>query len=261
DPDKLVLDIRFNGGGNNTLIKPIIRGIIKLDNIDRPGHLFVITGRETFSAAQNLTNELENWTKVTFVGEPTGSHVNLYGDAKTYEMPNSKLPVRISELWWQNKHARDERKWTGPHLAAEPNFKDYKNNIDPAMEVIRNYRPLRPLREMAIESVQKNDVKSFLAKAKERLKDPLYKYQGSEDEINDFGYNLIQMKRFDDAIEVFKLNAELYPESSNVYDSLAESYMRAGNNELATKFYNRSLELNPNNTNAAEMIEKIKRGN
>ena len=43
--DKLVLDIRYNGGGNNTLIKPIIRGLIRLENIDRKGHLFVITGR------------------------------------------------------------------------------------------------------------------------------------------------------------------------------------------------------------------------
>jgi len=255
--DKFVLDIRYNGGGNNTLIKPIIRGIIKLDKIDQPGKFFTIIGRQTFSAAQNLTNELENWTNVTFVGEPTGSHVNLYGDAKRYEMPNSKLPVRISELWWQNKHARDERKWTGPHLFAEPKFASYINNIDPAMKAIREYKPLRPLREMAIEAVQKNEVKAFLAKVKERLTSPLYKYQGSEDEINSFGYQLIQIKKLDDAIEVFKLNVELYPESSNVYDSLAESYMLKGNNEFAIKFYKKSLELNPNNNNAKAMLEKI----
>ncbi len=126
------------------------------------------------------------------------------------------------------------------------------------MRTIREYKHLRPLREMAIEAVQKNEVKSFLAKAKERLTNPLYKFQGSEAEINTFGYNLINMKRIDDAVEVFKLNVELYPDSFNVYDSLAESYMLKGDKQLAVKFYKKSLELNPNNTNAVSMLEKIK---
>ena len=256
--DKFVLDIRHNGGGNNTLIKPIIRGIIKLDEIDRPGHFFVIIGRETFSAAQNLTNELENWTKVTFVGEPTASHVNLYGDARRFELPNSKMPIFISELWWQNKHARDERKWTGPHLFTPQRFADYQNNIDPAMKAIEGFKPLKPLREMAIEAVKNNQVKAFLSKAKERLTRPIYKFQGSEDEINNFGYNLLAMKKVDDAVATFELNAELYPKSYNVYDSLAEAYLRQGKKELAIEFYKKSLEVNPNNTNATQMVEKIR---
>ena len=255
--DKFVLDIRYNGGGNNTLIRPIIRGLIKLDNIDRKGNLFVIIGRRTFSAAQNLTNELENWTKATFVGEPTASHVNLYGDARRFELPNSKMPLFISELWWQNKHARDERKRTGPHLFADLSFSDYQNNIDPAMQAILEYRPLKPLREMAIEAVRKDEVKAFLKIAEKRLRHPLYKYQSSEDEINDFGYNLLQMKKIDDAIATFQLNANLYPESSNVYDSLAEAHMKNGEKKLAIKLYKKSLELNPRNTNAVTMIEKL----
>jgi hypothetical protein len=259
DIDKFVLDLRYNGGGNNTLIKPIIRGLIKLDKIDQPGHLFVITGRQTFSAAQNLTNELENWTNAVFVGEPTASHVNLYGDARRYELPNSKMPLFISELWWQNKHARDERKWTPPQLAAELTFADYAANIDPPMQAILAYKPVKPLREMALAAVQSGHIKQFLEEVAAVGKNPLYKYQITEGDINDFGYRLLQMNRPDDAIEVFKLNVGFYPESANVYDSLAEAYMVKGNKELAIKFYKKSLELDPANTGAKQNIEKMEK--
>lgn len=256
-PGKFVLDIRFNGGGNNTLIRPIIRGLIKLDEIDRPGHLFVIIGRRTFSAAQNLTNELETWTNAVFIGEPTASHVNMYGDARRFELPNSKMPIYISELWWQNKHARDERKWTAPNVAAELTFADYARNIDPAMEAIRNYQPRRSLREAGLAIYQSGDLKGLKQFLIDFRKDPANKYYNVEEEVNGFGYNLIRMQKLDDAVEIFKINVELYPESFNVYDSLAEAYMLKGEKDLAMKFYKKSLELNPNNTNATEMIKKM----
>ena len=59
------------------------------------------------------------------------------------------------------------------------------------------------------------------------------------------------------AIRVFSLNAEEYPQSYNVYDSLAEAYMVAGKSEDALKNYRKSLELNPQNTNAAERIHEL----
>ena len=64
--------------------------------------------------------------------------------------------------------------------------------------------------------------------------------------------------RLDEAIAIFKLNVKLFPQSFNVYDSLAESYMKKGNLELAVKNYTKSLELNPNNRNATEMLKKIR---
>ena len=53
---------------------------------------------------------------------------------------------------------------------------------------------------------------------------------------------------------IFKLNVELYPESANVYDSLGEAYMNSGNSKKAIKNYQKSLELNPENNNAKEML-------
>jgi len=63
--------------------------------------------------------------------------------------------------------------------------------------------------------------------------------------------------RLAEAIEVFKMNVEMYPESANAYDSLGEAYMNAGQNELAIENYRRSLELNPENENAARMLQRL----
>ncbi|QJX47369.1 serine hydrolase [Hymenobacter taeanensis] len=89
----------------------------------------------------------------------------------------------------------------------------------------------------------------------EKKKNP--KYQLPEDEVNAWGYRLLSQGKPQDALEVFKLNVGLYPQSANTYDSLAETYAELGNKELATKNYQRSLALNPKNTSAAEYLKKL----
>jgi acetyl esterase/lipase/TolA-binding protein len=75
--------------------------------------------------------------------------------------------------------------------------------------------------------------------------------------LNNLGYRLIEKGRLRDALEIFRLNTEAYPQSFNTYDSLAEAYMNNGDKELAIQNYKKSLELNPKNTNAVPMLEKL----
>jgi CubicO group peptidase (beta-lactamase class C family) len=79
----------------------------------------------------------------------------------------------------------------------------------------------------------------------------------SESQMNAVGYRLLGMKKLREAIEVFQLNVEAYPASFNVYDSLGEAFMESGDKELAIKYYKKSVELNPNNTNGIEMLKKL----
>ena len=74
------------------------------------------------------------------------------------------------------------------------------------------------------------------------------------------GDELMGQKKLDLAVEVFKLNVEEYPDSSNVYGSLGEAYMNRGDRELAIKNYQKSLELNPKNFGAAAALAKLKAG-
>ena len=80
----------------------------------------------------------------------------------------------------------------------------------------------------------------------------------SESQVNSIGYWLLGKKRVNEAIEIFKLNVENFPQSSNAYDSLGEAYMISGNRELSLRSYERSVQLDPRNTNAIEMIKKLK---
>lgn len=83
------------------------------------------------------------------------------------------------------------------------------------------------------------------------------RYYFSEGEVNSLSYYLMNNKRLNEAIQFFILNTEENPNSSNAFDSLGEAYMTMGNKELAISNYKKSLELNPLNGNAKQMIDKL----
>lgn len=83
------------------------------------------------------------------------------------------------------------------------------------------------------------------------------KYDFSESELNNLGYELLGAGRVKEAVEIFKLNVVAYPASPNAYDSLGEAYVSAGERELAIKNYQRSLELNPQSTSAVEALRRL----
>ena len=80
DVDKLVIDLSSNQGGDGRLNSHVVQALIRNDKINKTGKLFVIIGRLTFSAAMDLSLQLERQTKAIFVGEPTGATVNSIGE-------------------------------------------------------------------------------------------------------------------------------------------------------------------------------------
>lgn len=139
-PDKVAIDLRQNRGGNGTLIVPLIRSIIQSESIDQPGHLFGIIGPATFSAAQMLTDALEKYTNIVFVGEPSGSKGNAYGDSRKITLPNSGITVRVAIYYWQDWLPTDQREATVPTIPAPLTFEEYSHKVDPALDAIIAYR-------------------------------------------------------------------------------------------------------------------------
>ncbi len=109
------------------------------------------------------------------------------------------------------------------------------------------------------QEIRKNGIQAGLRKYQMMRSDPNNELYFDESEFNAMGYRLMGAGKTDDAIEIFKLNVKLYPESANVYDSLAEAYMNSGDTENAIINYRKSLELNPDNNNAKEMLKKLKK--
>lgn len=245
--DKLVLDVRMNDGGNNYLLKPIIVGLIRMPFIDRPGHLFVVTSRNTYSAAQNLVNRLELYTNAIFVGQPTGQHINSYGDAVSIALPNSHIHVGMASVWWQDTDERDKRVETDPGIAADPTFADYMANRDPALDKIAAYRSEQSLEEAVLHGVETGGVAGGVASYRRYASNPVHRYVRArmEPKVNAFGYKLLADRRMREAVAVLAVNADANPTSANAADSLGEVYAAAGDRAKAIESYQHALQLDP----------------
>jgi hypothetical protein len=131
---RFVLDLRHNSGGNGDLNPAIVRALLR-SRFDERGRLFVVTNRRTFSAAQMLICDLERWTFPIFVGEPSASRNNHYGDSALLLLPNQQITLRVSTLWWQ-WDPRDTRPWIAVNLAAPLTVDAYRTGRDPALEAV-----------------------------------------------------------------------------------------------------------------------------
>jgi len=118
--------------------------------------------------------------------------------------------------------------------------------------------PKKSIADALMKMVAEKNVETAAAEYRRLKTTQADAYDFGESELNTLGYQLLGLKKVKEAIAIFKLNVEAYPEAFNPYDSLGEAYMRNGEKELAIKNYAKSLELNPGNFGAIEMLKRIK---
>jgi hypothetical protein len=136
--DRVVIDLRHNGGGDNTTYGALLDRLAQPD-IDRPGRLLALIGRTTFSAAGNFATDLERETGVVFVGEPTGGAPNMYGDVRPVTLPYSGLTAFIASIYWQRSDPDDPRLAIAPDVAVGLSSADYFADRDPALDAALTY--------------------------------------------------------------------------------------------------------------------------
>ena len=133
--DRLVLDLRANGGGNSRVIKPLIDGIKARADLQTANRLFVLIDRGTFSSAVDNTLDLvQEFPNAKVVGEPTAGVLNGFGEVRELTLPNSKLQLQYStkrfDLWPGHDGSFN------PNVPLEPSIEDWLVGRDPVLEYV-----------------------------------------------------------------------------------------------------------------------------
>jgi len=205
-------------------------------------------------AAVNSEGMMDNWAHEKYVFNMFSSP-NFYSETLSWDSVDAGIKTFFkdnstslySDLTWSdwNIHAFENCAWVSYIQTSI-----YKDDIE---------KPYESREVRFLEKINGSWKIVCKATANKTAFKEYQEYQAKiENNINEVGYKLLEEKKFEDAIDIFKKNVKLYPKSSNVYDSLGEAHMKNGDKELAIKNYKMSLELDPKNNNAKEMIEKLK---
>jgi hypothetical protein len=130
------VDLRNNSGGNAAVLPPLIRALVAYRALAPTAPMYVLIGRQTFSAAQSLVNRLEEYCAPIFVGEETGSKPNRFGNGISFRLPYSGVRGEISGGYNQAATSRDARTATAPQIRVGLTVADWLVGRDPALDSI-----------------------------------------------------------------------------------------------------------------------------
>jgi hypothetical protein len=132
-PVKLVIDMRQNGGGDYTLgLRYLVRPIREMPNINQKGHLFVLIGPQTFSAAMSNAAHFRTQIAAILVGQAIGEKPNSYQESRRTKLPNSRLTLCYSVRFY--KFVEDGENLIRPDQEIIPSWADFKAGRDPVLE-------------------------------------------------------------------------------------------------------------------------------
>jgi tetratricopeptide (TPR) repeat protein len=289
--DAVIFDMRKNGGGSPGMIQFVCSYLFaerthlnslywrEGDRTDEfwtleavPGPsladvpVFVLTSSYTFSGAEEFSYNLQTRERATLVGETTGGGAHPGGwmpisDRFGVFIPTGRAINPVTGTNWEGTGVQptipvsaDQALETALPLAREAAS---ARRASRAEAVEGAWTAFEEARAKAIALAESGNTTG----AAERLTaaiDAMHAVgQLGEMDVNMLGYRMLQSGRDELAVAVFEWNVDAYPESFNVYDSLAEAHMHAGRHDRAIALYRRSLELEPGNDNAREMIRRM----
>ncbi len=138
-PSSLIIDVRNNNGGNLDLLGPLVNSIENFEKSSPKSEIIVITGRNTFSAAQVFIAILNRDTHAKFAGEPSSSCPNFVGEGNYFLLPYSGAMGSISNKYHEQIPG-DTRKWIAPDYPVLLSSAEYFKNQDPVLQFITDRR-------------------------------------------------------------------------------------------------------------------------
>jgi tetratricopeptide (TPR) repeat protein/energy-coupling factor transporter ATP-binding protein EcfA2 len=183
----------------------------------------------------------------------------LIGDGRALEGVGSMLETQGNRLQAHVKYEAAQRRYQSAlHLGA----KTEKDRADAEKQVRSLTARIRATAITPIVNVLSTAIAKGIDEAVKKYRDlknnHAKEYDFSETDVNSFGYNLLRNKQVKESIEIFKLNAETYPDSYNTWDSLGEAYLAAGDKANAIENYEKSIKLNPDNLKGKEILKQLK---
>ncbi len=242
--EKFVIDVRFNSGGNGYLLPPFVREFeVRQDSLKR-GKLYIICGKDTFSAASNFIGKMQKNTSVLTVGDIAAGPLNWCSDTITFGLPSSNLRVNISTMFWQEGHATDNRGYYPPDYYIPATFKDYVSCSDPVIDAIINNN-VTSLKDILFnEGVDK--FKSELLRREKRYGDLKVWFPYTSFDLLLYTILILNpAEKVDEAWEISKLNIVLYPENMRAWYFIARMHENKGNLKEAIKSYEKLFSIEP----------------
>ncbi len=257
-PRALVVDLRHDHGGSNNIVDALVRGIVQRPWLDRPGGVYAMIDRGTFSAAMNAAVFLEAQTRVTFVGEPTAGGLNHYGDAAGVHTPNVGMLLQVSTVPWLSRFPQDGRPWIAPQIAAPSTWADWSGGRDTALEAVLDAVAHGTPYERALEAAKQRGADAGLEALnawraahpnpwETSATDLAAKY---EDDLQDAG-------RWADAVAFADVLVKRSPDSALAWRLAGSAHEGAGDRAKAIECYRRTLALNPRAQVARMMLERL----
>lgn len=250
---RLVLDLRYNSGGDGSLVLGFVHALIRHPSLDASGRFVVLTGGKTFSASVLWLSALREHAHTITISEPAGAPRNMAGDADTVELARTGMELQVSLLRHYGTRSDDTTRAEPPDFPVPMTAGAYLVGDDPALALARSHDDLRPLPDIVLDA----GVETAQAMARQRTAQfgcSAGWRPWAERAMNSAGYTLVDRGEPAAAVAVFKLNTEAYPASSNVWDSYGEALLVRGDTIAAVASYRRAAALDPGNANARAII-------
>lgn len=251
-PRRLVLDVRYNFGGDGSVVNDVVNEFIRRQPDPPWRELYLVTGRKTFSAGIMLASALLSHVPLTVLGEPTGAAFNSYGDPKRFEYGGVGIAADISTLRHQLRAWDDLGEFIPVDVPALMSFSDYVEGRDPVMDPLLNGDEMRSI--AAIATSDGGDAARVAWRDRSR-RFGAYDWWAppTELELRRACHALVEQRRSADAVSACQLTAEIHPAIWNSWYNLGETLRIAGRPDEAKAAYRRVLELDPLNPNGPEI--------
>jgi hypothetical protein len=245
-PRALVLDLRHDHGGSNNVADALVKKIVQRPWLDRPGGVFALIDRGTFSAAMNMAVFLEAQTNVTFVGEPTGGGLNHYGDAPQVTTPNLQMMLQVSTIPWLSRFPMDGRPWIAPQIAVPSTFADWSRGHDTGLEAVLDAvaHGTAPER-MLLASQRSGPAAGLAALVAWRAAHPNpWESSASDDKVR-FANLLIEDERWKDAVAFTDILVARDTTSALAWRLSGSAQLGAGDRVRAVTCFRKAIAINP----------------